>query len=61
MLIVGDHEVLTLHFSSQMIGDYSRNRVYIAEKYNYVMEVQVYDELIDVQFWDISKRTGLCK
>ena len=62
MLIVGDYEVLTLHFTSQMVGDYSRNSVYIMDKYDcYGMVAQVYDELIEVVIRDISKRTGLCK
>ena len=60
MLIVGDKEVLKVHFLLQMAGDYNRNSAAnIVE--NYVMDVQVYDQIIEVAFWDTSKRTGLCK
>ena len=62
-LIVGDNNVLKVHFLSQMCGDYNRNSPYIAvNKYdNYVMDVQVYDKTIEVALWITSKPIGLYK
>lgn len=62
MLIVGDNEVLKVHFLLQMSGDYNRNSVYIASKFeNRVIDVQVYDKTIEVALWDTSKPIGLYK
>ena len=56
MLIVGDNEVLKVHFLLQMSGDYDRNSVYIASKFeNRVVDVTVYDKTIEVALWDTSK------
>lgn len=56
MLIIGDNEVLKVHFLLQMSGDYKRNGVYIASKFeNRVIDVEVYDKTIEVALWDTSK------
>ena len=62
MLIVGDNEVLKVHFLLQMSGDYNRNSVYIASKFeNRVVDVEVYDKTIEVALWDTSECIVLCK
>ena len=56
MLIVGDNEVLKVHFLLQMSGDYKRNSVYIASKFeNRVIDVDVYDKTVEVALWDTSE------
>lgn len=56
MLIVGDNEVLKVHFLMQMSGDYDRSSVYIASKFeNRVVDVEVYDKTVEVALWDTSK------
>ena len=56
MLIVGDNEVLKVHFLLQISGDYDRNGVYIVSKFeNRVVDVEFYDKTIEVALWDTSE------
>ena len=57
MVIVGDNEVLKVHFLLQLIGDYDRNRVYFPSSFydNYVTDVEFYDKTIEVALRDTSE------
>ena len=61
MVIVGDYEVLKVHFLMQVIGKYEKDSVYFPTKFeNYVMDVDIYDKLIELALWDTSKCCGEC-
>jgi len=61
MVIVGDYEVLKVHFLMQVIGKYKKDSVYFPTKFeNYVMDVDIYDKLIELALWDTSKCCGEC-
>ena len=56
MLIVGDSEVLKVHFLLQISGDYKKNSMYIANKFeNRVVDVEMYDKMVEVALWDTSE------
>ena len=54
MLVVGDNEVLKVHFLLQMSGNYNRNGYNSSNFENYVEDVEVYDKTIGVALWDMS-------
>ena len=56
MKIVGDYEVLKVHFLLQIIGKYEKDIVYFPTKIeNYVKDVDVYDKTVELSLWDTSE------